>query len=562
LLLVIAFFSFYYGLGAYPLFDNNEGLYAEIPREMVLSGDYVLPHLNGVPYIEKPPLLYWLIALSYRWFGINEFAARLVPATAALLTGLTLMWFLWRLNARPVCLLAGAVWATSFGVVALARTVLFDMVLTFFLTVALVCCCIWAMENGRTYLRVAYAALGLAVLTKGLVALALCGITVAAFCVVSETAWPLFSFARMRAAVRKLAGFPDPAGILLFLAIVVPWHVLVARRDRNFVWFYFVNEHLLRFINMRKPHDYHSGSLRHYLPWIIGYLFPWSVLLPFWLLKRCRRRNTPAEEFPHRAPRRFLWCWFLAFLVFFSVAGVRSSYYMIAGMPPLAALLAFWLGERVSSAHRWLVPATVTATVVIVVLGGMFMKWLPVPGFAPLAESVDRGVKFALAAVGIPGAVLSWIMDRRRTLVSCITLTLVWGIGAVGALEMVRRNANAYSSKDIIDAIRSRQPHPEIFLYSDFESWSALTFYADRPLPIVNSTSRDLEYGLKTLEGRKLALSLFDLQRLPAECEQFLIINREDFGQLRDKGVLLTFRPWKAFGRTLIRVRPAETRPR
>jgi hypothetical protein len=235
---------------------------------------------------------------------------------------------------------------------------------------------------------------------------------------------------------------------------------------------------------------------------------------------------------------------------------------MIAGMPPLAALLAFWLGECLSSRHRWLVPAAVTAAVVIVVVAGMFMKWLPVPGFAPLAESLDRGVKFALAAVGIPGAVLSWIMDRRRTLVSCVTLTLVWGIGAVGALGMVRRNADAYSSKDIIDAIRARQPDPEIFLYSDFESWSALTFYAGRPLPIVNSTSRDLEYGLKTPEGRKLALSIFDLQRLPAECERFLIIDRGDFGQLRDKGLSLTFRPWKAFGRTLIRLQPTEPRPR
>lgn len=98
MLAVLYALAFYSGFGHFGLMDNNEGLYAEIPREMIASRDFIMPHLNGVPYIEKPPLLYWLTALSYQAFGFSEFAARFIPATAGLLTGLLMMRFLFILG--------------------------------------------------------------------------------------------------------------------------------------------------------------------------------------------------------------------------------------------------------------------------------------------------------------------------------------------------------------------------------------------------------------------------------------------------------------------------------
>lgn len=128
--LLLVGFTFYYGLGSYALANNNEGLYAEIAREMYISHKYIIPMLNGVPYIEKPPLLYWLINGSFHLWGINEFAARFVPATCGVILCFSLVFFSQQINRLGEGLLAGLILSTSLGFVLIARIVFFDMLLT------------------------------------------------------------------------------------------------------------------------------------------------------------------------------------------------------------------------------------------------------------------------------------------------------------------------------------------------------------------------------------------------------------------------------------------------
>lgn len=175
--------SFWYDLGGYALLDNNEGIYAQIAREMWESGNYVTPFFNGMPYLEKPPLLFWLTALSYQLFGVSEFAARVVPALSASLLFLLAIWSGWRLFNPLTGTLAGLILASSVTVAVLGRTLIFDMLMTLLLSAGLIWIYCWFDTQKRRFALLAAGALGLAVLTKGLLPLVLVGLAVVTFAV-------------------------------------------------------------------------------------------------------------------------------------------------------------------------------------------------------------------------------------------------------------------------------------------------------------------------------------------------------------------------------------------
>ncbi|MCP4923573.1 MAG: phospholipid carrier-dependent glycosyltransferase [bacterium] len=245
--------ALFYGLGSYGLLNNNEGLYAEVAREMLASGDWIIPHLNGVPYIEKPPLLYWLLACSFSLFGVSEFSARLVTTSA----GFGLLWVLWsfarttldRDTANRSCLMLG----TSLGFIVFARMVYFDVLFALFLTLALTLAYRWYVLEKRTLLWGAYATLGLGILTKGFVALACVGIVGGLFFILDRPGW-----AKIRCCFSL-------RGILVLLVLTVPWHIAASFQHEGFAWWYFINEHVLRFVGLREPKDYYSGTWYYYL---------------------------------------------------------------------------------------------------------------------------------------------------------------------------------------------------------------------------------------------------------------------------------------------------------
>lgn len=316
---------FYGGLGGYGLLNNNEGLYAEIAREMVQSSDYVLPHLNGVPYIEKPPLLYWLVVLSFKVFGVSAWAARLVPATFGMLTCMTLMWFCRRIGRYCLGNVAAVLLASSCGFIVFSRMVFFDGGLTFFLTLSALTFYRFFETGDRRYVRVFYGSLALGILMKGLVILVLMGMIVVIFCAISRR-------------ISYVTYMLDPWGIVGFLALVVPWHVMASGRDPGFMWFYFVNEHIMRFLDQRIPRDYYRGPLYYYIHRFLGYILPWTFILPV-----LRSRDSPSPL------KRFLWVWFLTLFVFFSVSKAKANYYMMVAMPPAV----LWIGMGLLSWRYW-----------------------------------------------------------------------------------------------------------------------------------------------------------------------------------------------------------------
>ena len=227
-------------LGAYPLINPDEGRYAEIPREMLFSGNFITPHLNGVEYFEKPALQYWFTALSMFIFGENEFAVRLFPALCAL-GGIFCTGILGKeMFNRKVGYLSSVILATSFLYFVIGSLNILDMGVSFFITLALTAFYKFSVSQKKLWLYLVYVAMALGTLTKGLVAIVLTGAVI-------------FMYAICTKQFKLLAKSLSIVGLILFLAITIPWFYLVCRDNPDFFYFFFIQEHFLRYLT--KMHD-------------------------------------------------------------------------------------------------------------------------------------------------------------------------------------------------------------------------------------------------------------------------------------------------------------------
>jgi 4-amino-4-deoxy-L-arabinose transferase-like glycosyltransferase len=319
-LIFLLIWNFYFGLTSYGILNNNEGLYAQIAWEMLQRNDFVIPFLNGVPYIEKPPLLYWFIAFLYAFFGKSVFAARFIPTTFGMLTCLSLYLFSKKLRQEKLGFYASLLLGSSLGFIIFSRMVFFDILLTAFFTFAVLCFFLWNHDKNKNWLRLGYGFSALALLTKGFLSIVLIGLIFLIF------------FTIKYKNLKWIFEILDLPGILLFFSIAAPWHILASYRLPEFAWFYFINEHVLRFLDMRIPRDYYRGPFYYYLMRIPAYFLPWTLIFP-WLLK--------GEKINKNNELTLLcWIWFLTTFIFFTISRAKANYYMALGMPPVALLIA------------------------------------------------------------------------------------------------------------------------------------------------------------------------------------------------------------------------------
>ncbi len=522
LVTLCALLSFFVGLGAIPITSPNEGLYAEAAREMVEGSSPILPRANSVIYFEKPPLLYWLAALSMRLLGENAFAARLPSAAAALATAWLLVVAGRRLGPRDSGLFAGVVFATSMGLVVVARQVLFDSLLTLWTTLALLG--FWfgtdpgfAPENRRKpFLLVGYAALALALLTKGLVGVALP--------VLVLLAYSLFAGDPVR-----LSAAVSSAGIALFLAIAVPWHFAAALSQRRFAWFYFVNEHWLRFLGHRQPADFHEDPIFSPVLSLFLLTLPWGGFLPGAV------RSELGQRRGGRLPREsiFLLCWVAVPAIFFTLSRTRTYYYQLPCVPALALLIArFWARakERPRAAPSFPGISLATAGLgVVVAAGWLFAKFgswgsLRNAAWHALASACGGWLVAGLAA----GAVASAARQAAAAFGAIgagVLLTVVAAIRfAEGGSHPVFR-----SEEPAARWIQALDP-PEgtrVAVEGKFENHSSLAFYLPRrlrPLLVVDALGQgDLAFGSGLEETRQIFISTPTMFELAAERPLFYL---------------------------------------
>jgi 4-amino-4-deoxy-L-arabinose transferase-like glycosyltransferase len=303
---------FFFHLGSYGLWEPDEARYGEIAREMVAGGSWIIPHLNYVPYIEKPPLLYWSTAVAFGLLGTNEFAARLVPALSATLGVIVTWWFARRVLDNRRALLAAAILITSPLYAAMAQVLTTDMLLAALMSAAFFSFFLQWREGGRWWI-VLYLSMALAVLTKGPEGVLLPGLAAAFF---------LWRRNSLRGAMSR---FHIRAGLAIMLVVSVPWFAFVALRLPGFLDFYIVGEHLRRALVANYSHDQPFYFL---VPVIIVGMLPWSICLP--LLTAGTRGDARS------------WCAIAAgvVLLLFSLANAKLIPYILPAVPALAVLLA------------------------------------------------------------------------------------------------------------------------------------------------------------------------------------------------------------------------------
>jgi 4-amino-4-deoxy-L-arabinose transferase-like glycosyltransferase len=326
-LAAFCYMLFFHGLGDIGLVGPDEPRYSAIAREMLSTGDYITPRLYGTPWFEKPPLMYWLAALGFKIFGVNEFGARFPSALGATICVFALYWCGRRLWDSTLGLVAALVLATSIGFFAFARAASMDMPLTACLTLAMVCYLMASDElSARRNLWFCgfYAAIGLGALAKGPVAILL---PILSLCMLNI----------LRGKWRDWRAWNLKLLPITFL-VAAPWYVLCGWFNGwPFAQEFFVNHNLARFTSTIHGHD---RPAYFYFPVLLMMTFPWTFLL----ISAVRRRLGKNEQ--------FLLSWAIVPFVFFSLSGSKLPGYILPIAPPIALLLAKELVQPISRLYR------------------------------------------------------------------------------------------------------------------------------------------------------------------------------------------------------------------
>ena len=515
--------------------DDADSTHAEAAREMFVTGDYVTLHVNGVRYLEKAPLMYWLMAISYHLFGVNEFAARFPTVFAMLLLVLLAGGWATRAFGPRAAVYASLFVCTTAGYYLFTRIVIPEAILSlliassfyFFLT---------ALEENHPWRWYAgYATLALAVLTKGLVALVFVGVTTVIFLWLTGT-W------------RRWREFRLPSGLLLFFLVAAPWHILAGLRNPRFFWFYFVNEHFLRFLGKRYPHDYNKVPAALYWSLHLVWLFPWSLYLPLALrrMKRDMSGITHNDAHPDFAARTRLLCWIWAgvVLTFFSLS-TSQEYYTLPAYLPLLLLLAGAIAEEASTSRRgWLAGSAAAVALVSTISGAILIAGLWTSRSLPFVSDISTvlgphnlaedtlsmshildltGQSFAalrlpaaLAAFALLiGPVLAlWFTLKRKPFAAAWSTALAMVLFLAAAHIALGRFDPYLSSRNLAGRIaQESSPGDEIAIYGDQAFGSSLLFYLRRPIELVNGRTTSMWFGSTYADAPRIFLDDGDLLR-------------------------------------------------
>lgn len=474
-LLIVFAAGWFCNLGYRHLVRPDEGRYAEIAREMVASGDWVTPRLNGYKYFEKPALQYWATAAAFSLFGQNEWAARLWPGLTGFL-GVLLVFLTGKRLFGPAAGLYGtAVAASSALYVFIGHALSLDMGLAFFMSV-----CVFAFAlaqhdgtdprvRGR-WMLLAWAAAALAVLSKGLVGVVLPAAAVALYVLV-ERDW------------KRLAQLHLVSGGILFLAIAAPWFIAASVVNPEFFRFFFIHEHFERFLT--REHGRYQ-PLWYFVPVILLGILPWAVsLVP--ALWRAWARDAQARF----QPRRFLLLWCAVVLAFFSASQSKIGSYILPIFPALALLVGAYLasaGRRMAlaqSAAAFLLGTTFVAAALLA--AAHFSKLLELLGSDRPSQFYADYLPWLLAAgiaLAAAGAVSAWFSLRERLVAAAIALAfggLAWMQIALSGHEAL---APAFSAYHIVQKIRAElKPGIPFYVVDTFDH--TLLFYLGRTVTMV-----------------------------------------------------------------------------
>jgi 4-amino-4-deoxy-L-arabinose transferase-like glycosyltransferase len=514
------------GLFSPPLLDDADSVHAEAAREMLVRHDWTTLYIDGVRYLEKAPLLYWGMAASYEVFGVKDWAARL----PLILAELWLLLATYALGKRTLGERAGF-WAAivltvSVGPYLFTRILIPDMLIPLWLTLGFDFF-LRTLEEQPPSIASCWglaATAALNVLTKGLIGLVFPAAVIGFYLILTGN---LKHLLRMR---------PISSTVVL-LVIAAPWHIAAAienpaaGQSRGFLWFYFVNEHFLRYLGKRIPRDYDTVPLLLFWALVLLWLFPWSAFLLQSLRNIPHRVSELRGAMNRRQQAMLLYAiWAAVVLLFFSFS-TRQEYYAVPALPALALLIGGWLQQEDDSAKDsrlrragriGSIALVVFSTVVFAAAMFLLAQSKSTPAESDLADLLKKNPnEYALAfghifdltprALGLfrvplatfaialfVGSILNLLYRRRNRAAAgnwVLTVMMVFVLFAVHqGLVMF---SPILSSKKLADAVAQEfRPGDVIVSYGTYEDASTLNFYVRQPVHVVNTrTEGDLDYG-------------------------------------------------------------------
>jgi 4-amino-4-deoxy-L-arabinose transferase-like glycosyltransferase len=465
----VAFFQF---LGRVPLIDPDEGRYAEIPREMIERGDFITPMLNYVKFFDKPPLHYWLSALSMTLFGQNEFAARFTGAAMGLLTVLLVYHVGRRLFGRREGLLAALILGASTGFLVQARYDITDMTLTCTLSAALAFF-ILATREGESrkglYYHLFYLFAALAVLAKGLIGIVFpCAIIF--FYLLITRRWRLLK--EMRLAT----------GIPLFLLVCAPWFILVSIRNPEFARYFFIHEHFERFTTT--VHNRKQGFW-FYIPVLIGAMLPWSFFIPSAFRGVWRERLAANGN-----ERLYLVIWAAFIFLFFSKSSSQLVPYILPVFPPLALLIGYAFARVSDVFARSLKIESYIIAGILTVFGAAIICYPHValrPELSTIGCAIIGGIFFF-------EGIMTFRNIFRGSPILLFTGLLICSyiMGIAGPPYVLARVAEKKSAKELALIIKEKAGKDAVI--ATFGPQQGLTFYTRRRVVIIGNMA-EFEFG-------------------------------------------------------------------
>jgi len=598
IVLVLLWAGIYVTSAPYPpaLLDDADTVHAEAAREMAESNNFVTLYANQIRYLEKAPLMYWMTALAYKLLGVGEFASRLPVALGALALTLAVYFFGKRFFSNKAGFYAGLAIVSCAGIFLFTRVLWPDVLLTCFITLAFYCF-LRAGEGERVEARWAYgiyACGALAVLTKGLVGAAFPAIIIGVYML-------------MTGEIRRLLQYRLLSGTCLFLLIAAPWHLAAGLQNpgslmtgtpsptqgRGFFWFYFMNEHFLRYIGKRYPVDYDTVPLGLFLALHLVWLFPWSVFLPLAakpVIGIFKSKATATEPQSHRENKQeklrrsvtlwqrdfdsqqktllFLALWAVLIILFFCFS-TTQEYYTMPSYAAFALLIGYALAKAESQwqarrGRRWLIVTQITLAVlgVAIFIAGtvVYLKTHRLAIDGDLASTLTRNPEAyalslghvldltprALAALAVPviGTAVAFGAGGLAALVfrlkawhaaSNIALACMMAAFFFFAHQALSEFEPYLSSRPLAEAInREFKDGDVIVINGEYESGSSINFYTRRGVSILNGRSANLEYGSYFSDAPPIFLNDTDISRRWREAARiFLVTDAAQLEQLK-----------------------------
>ncbi len=538
------------------LMDDVDAIQAQIARNMLTSGDWVTARLDGIPYLEKAPLVYWAIAISYRVFGVHDWAARIPIVLSILaLAWLTAAFGVWAFGKRAG-LCAGLCMGTCVGIFLFTRILIPDVMLTFTIALAM-----WAFlraldeeePHPRLWAFVLAASLGAGLLLKSLVSVV--------FPVAAALIYLFFT--RQLLTLRTWQRLRPISGFFIALTIAAPWHILASIRNppyfsfalhggpgqyHGFLWFYFINEQLLRFLNLRYPRDYNTVPRLWFWLFHFLWLFPWSVYLP----AVAKLSFKPID----RAGRTRLLaiCWIGLILIFFTFSTTQEYYSM-----PCYPAMALLLGSAMAEGGDWIRRGTralcvVTGCAALTCITIFFLvRNVPAPGdissalgHHPGVYSLSLGhmldltfdsfaylrVPLAVAAIALFGGAIGtfkWT-DQRAFLASALMMVLFYHAARLALVVF----DPFLTSRPIAEALL-QAPDGKLITERNYWTFSSVTFYVNRESLTLNGRYFNLEYGSYAPGARDVFIDDARFKSLWLEPQRYYLVTfRASLGHLEE----------------------------